>query len=175
MTHRIVPPQIAVWLLAIWVSASVRPRAEAEPIKPTAEELKKIASAMPGQASATPSRPRRLLVFTLCKGYYHASIPHGAKAIELMGEKTGAFKAIVSDDIAMFEPESLRQFDGLCLMSALGEFFLPDNLDRGVLESPAPPPLFGRNSVCLGRSGCGSPVTGLRRWAGGISDQRGSR
>jgi type 1 glutamine amidotransferase len=71
-----------------------------------------------------------LLVFTKCRGYVHASIPYGARAIQLMGEKTGAFQATVSDDIASFEPERLREFDGLCLMSALGEFFLPDDFDK---------------------------------------------
>ncbi|MBI4658583.1 MAG: ThuA domain-containing protein [Verrucomicrobia bacterium] len=85
---------------------------------------------MPTRAAATPIQPRRLLVFTLCKGYYHTSIPFGAKSIELMGQKTGAFSSIISDDIALFEPDKLREFDGICLVSALGEFFLPEDLDQ---------------------------------------------
>lgn len=102
----------------------------AERPQPNADELNKIASAVPSQATVRPAQPRKLLVFTLCKGYYHTSIPYGAKAVELMGERTGAFKATPSDDIAMFEPEALRQFDGLCLVSALGEFFLPPDLEK---------------------------------------------
>ncbi len=94
------------------------------------EELRKISSAVPSKAQATPAQARRLLVFTLCKGYYHTSIPCGAKAVELMGEKTGAFRATVSDDIALFEPAVLRQYDGICLVSALGEFFLPPDLEK---------------------------------------------
>jgi len=97
---------------------------------PSDEETRKIASAVPGKAQAIPAKPRKLLVFTLCKGYYHTSIPCGAKAVELMGEKTGAFKATTSDDIALFEPETLKQFDGVCLVSALGEFFLPQDIDK---------------------------------------------
>jgi type 1 glutamine amidotransferase len=93
------------------------------------EEARKIASAVPSTASARPAKARALLVFTLANGYYHRSIPHGAKAVELMGLRTGAFKATVSDDPAMFEPDALRQFDGICLVSALGEFFLPQNLE----------------------------------------------
>ena len=96
----------------------------------TDEESRKITSAVPARAKATPRQPRKLLVFTLCKGYVHASIPYGAKAVEVMGDRTGAFKATVSDQISFFEPEVLRQFDGICFMSALGEFFLPDNLEK---------------------------------------------
>ena len=96
----------------------------------TDEEVRKIASAVPKKATARPAQPRKLLAFTLAIGYYHQSIPYGAKAIELMGEKTGAFQTTVSDDIAMFEPEKLRQFDGVCFVNALGELFLPQNLDK---------------------------------------------
>jgi type 1 glutamine amidotransferase len=99
-------------------------------VPPNPEEVQKITHAVPVRSRVLPARPRRLLVFTKCRGYVHGSIPFGAKALQLMGEKTGAFQATVSDDIAFFEPEQLRTFDGICLMSALGEFFLPDDLDR---------------------------------------------
>jgi type 1 glutamine amidotransferase len=119
------------FLLATTLMAGVNPVlfAAGKPM-PTDEEVKKIASAVPAKATATPATPRKLLVFTLCKGFYHTSIPWGAKAVELMGQKTGAFQATVTDDIAFFEPEKLSQFDGVCLMSALGEYFLPDNLKQ---------------------------------------------
>jgi type 1 glutamine amidotransferase len=105
------------------------PTRAGQAVAPSAEELQKIAHAVPTRSAVRPAVPRRLLVFTKCRGYVHASIPFGAKAIELMGERTGAFRATVSDDIGFFEPERLREFDGLCLMSALGEFFLPDDFD----------------------------------------------
>jgi hypothetical protein len=116
-----------LWLLLLLALSAVRGIA-APAAGPNEEEVRKIRSAVPERCSVRPAQPRRLLVFTLCKGYYHASIPYGAKAIEFMGEKTGAFRATVSDDIALFEREALSGFDGLCFMSALGEFFLPDNL-----------------------------------------------
>jgi type 1 glutamine amidotransferase len=130
-----IPPRHLVCgrLAVVTVLAAVGlfPRSSAAaPTPPTDEEVRKITHAVPDHASVKPAQPRGLLVFTRCRGYVHASIPYGAKAIELMGERTGAFKATVSDDIAFFEPEKLREFDGVCLMSALGEFFLPDDFDK---------------------------------------------
>ncbi len=125
------PPSGHVLLLAALGSCLILPAGRAaQLVAPSAEELQKIAHAVPARSSVKAAQPRRLLVFTKCRGYVHASIPFGAKALELMGEKTGAFRATVSDDIAFFEPEKLREFDGICLMSALGEFFLPDDFDK---------------------------------------------
>lgn len=119
------------WLLTLSLLTALNLGSRgAEKNEPTNEELKKISAAVPSKATVTPAQPRKLLVFTLCKGYYHTSIPCGAKAVQIMGEKTGAFQATISDNIAMFEPEALRQFDGICLVSALGEFFLPDNFEK---------------------------------------------
>lgn len=97
---------------------------------PTQDEARKIASAAPAKAAAVPKKPRKLLVFTLCRGYYHMSIPYGAEALRVMGQRTGAYEATITDDIAFFEAEKLKTFDGVCLMSALGEFFLPEGFDK---------------------------------------------
>lgn len=105
--------------------------------QPNEEELKKLFHAAPARATAAPKQPRHLLVFTLCKGYYHVSIAYGAKALEFAGQKTGAFKTTLSDDIAMFEPERLAQFDGICFVSALGELFLPEDLEKQSTEDQA--------------------------------------
>ena len=125
------PPFISLGcaLLLGFVISSLHTAAAEKRVLPD-DEARKIASAVPRKATVEPAVPRRLLVFTLANGYYHQSIPDGAKAVELMGQRTGAFKATVSDDPAVFEPESLRQFDGICLVNALGEFFLPDNLEQ---------------------------------------------
>jgi type 1 glutamine amidotransferase len=78
-------------------------------------EVQKIEKAMPAKARAAPKRPRKLLVFNLCKGFKHGSIPYWDKALEIMGRKGGTFVAVVSDDMSMFRPENLRQFDAVCL------------------------------------------------------------
>jgi type 1 glutamine amidotransferase len=102
---------IGIILLAVWCFSLLTNISLAD-ISP--EELQKIENAMPAKATVTPKRPRRLLVFNLCKGYVHSSIPYGAKALEIMGNKTGAYKTVISSDMAVFSPENLRQFDAIC-------------------------------------------------------------
>jgi type 1 glutamine amidotransferase len=78
------------------------------------EEVQKMEAAMPAKPVAAPKQPRKLLVFNLCKGFKHGSIPYWDKALEIMGEKTGAFEVVVSGDMAMFKAENLNKFDAVC-------------------------------------------------------------
>lgn len=80
----------------------------------SADELQKIQKAIPKKAAAKPVKPRKLLVFTRAKGLIHTSIPYATKALELMAKETGAFEIIVSDDMSIFNPESLKPFDAIC-------------------------------------------------------------
>jgi type 1 glutamine amidotransferase len=89
------------------------------------EARDRITSAAPQRAMIAPRQPRRLLVYTHAQGFIHESIPYGAFALSEMGRKTGAFTATVSDDPAMFEPEALKNFDAIALMSTTGNFLLP--------------------------------------------------
>lgn len=97
-------------------------------------DVQRMTAAAPEEASARPARPRRLLVFTLCRGFKHGSIPHGAKALEIMGRKTGAYEAVVSDDVSMFRPENLRRFDAVCMNNTTGDLFKEDELKRSLLD-----------------------------------------
>ena len=55
----------------------------------TAEEVQKIENAVPKQATVKPAEPRKLLVFWLCEGFFHTSIPLVNKAIVQMGRRPG--------------------------------------------------------------------------------------
>lgn len=91
----------------------------------TPEQLQKITAAMPDKAAAQPQKARKLLVFNLCgpRGFVHDSIPHGTKAMEIMGQKTGAWTTTVSNDPAVFEPESLNQFDAVVMVNTTADLF----------------------------------------------------
>lgn len=79
----------------------------------TVKELEKMEQVIPAEAKAKPARPRKVLVFWLCKGYFHESIPVINKAIEIMGKKTGAYEVATSDDMNMFDSNKLAEFDAV--------------------------------------------------------------
>ncbi len=97
------------------------------------EELAKIQQAAPAAAPVAPKQPRKILVFTLCRGYKHSSIPYCTKALEIMGEKTGAYQIVQSDDMAMFKPENLAQFDAVFFNNTTKLEFDP-KLRKGLMD-----------------------------------------
>ncbi|MFI5378822.1 MAG: ThuA domain-containing protein [Tepidisphaerales bacterium] len=90
---------------------------------PEAGDLQKIVDALPAKATVPPARPRKVLCFTAAAGFYHTSIPFCARAIQLMGNKTGAWQAVISNDKFMFELETLAQFDAVMMCSTTGSLF----------------------------------------------------
>lgn len=77
------------------------------------QDIKKITDALPKKASIKPAKPRKLLVFWRCEGFFHGSIAWGNKALELIGKKTGAYESVVTDDMAAFDPGKLDPFDAV--------------------------------------------------------------
>lgn len=100
----------------------------------TSEEVQKIEAAMPAKPVATPKQPRKLLVFNLCKGFKHSSIPYWDKALEIMGKKTGAFEVVVSSDMAMFKAENLNKFDAVCLNNTTRLGFEEPELRKSLMD-----------------------------------------
>jgi hypothetical protein len=99
--------------------------------EPSAEEVEKITAAAAAAVPAVKAeKPRKLLVFSVAYGYWHSAIPYGKKAVELLGTKTGAFEATVSDDLANFEPERLKEFDAVFFNNTNEEVFLPEDFAK---------------------------------------------
>ena len=92
----------------------------------TPEEVQKIEDAAPKKATVEPAKPRKLLVFWLCEGFFHKSIPLVNKAIEYMGKTTGAYDTVITNDMSIFKPESLKQFDAVCFNNTTGLKFNPE-------------------------------------------------
>jgi type 1 glutamine amidotransferase len=105
----------------------------------TDEERTSIESAIPQQAQAAPKQPRRLLVVTLNmrdgqprRG--HQAIGYANLAIELMGQKTGAYEAVFSNEASMFAPEQLAGFDAICFNNTTGVLFEDAALRQSLLD-----------------------------------------
>src|SRR5689334_19432783 len=99
-------------LLICGVTASAAP--------PTPEMITKIEGALPKEAPAKPAKARKVLIFNKPFGFRHSSIETGTKAVQLLGEKTGAFTTDVTDDPASFNPEKLAGYDAVCLVNTTG-------------------------------------------------------
>jgi type 1 glutamine amidotransferase len=60
------------------------------------------------------------------KGY---CIPYGSYAMAALGRKTGAYKPVVSGDLAMFLPENIRKFDAIVMNNTCGRWITPSDDD----------------------------------------------
>ena len=89
--------------------------AKAPTVKLTDAWKGKIKKLAPAKATAQPAKDRKVLLFSLSPGFKHWVIPHTAAVVEILAEKTGAFEVVVSDDVQMFTPEKLKQFDAVIL------------------------------------------------------------
>ena len=56
-------------------------------------------------------------------------MPYGSYAMHALGEKTGAYKPVVSSDLAMFLPENIKQFDAIVLNNTAGAWITPSVAD----------------------------------------------
>jgi len=97
------------------------------------EALQKISAAAPAKAPAKAEKTRKVLVFTESKKDFdrmasqsgqkpvpHKSSPYAAKAVALMGQKTGTFEATVTADPGVFR-QDLKQYDAIILANVFLE------------------------------------------------------
>jgi type 1 glutamine amidotransferase len=100
-----------------------------------AAQARQIYAAAPAQARVAPRQARRVLVWNTPahlmdkdphKGY---CIPYGTSAFQALGKKTGAYQPVVSDELALFLPENLAQFDAIVLNNASGPWITPTDAD----------------------------------------------
>lgn len=76
-----------------------------------------IESVAPAEPQAMPKADRKVLVFTLMTGYQHWATPHTAAVVRILGEKSGAYEVVVSDDLRHFEKEAIAQYDAIVLIN----------------------------------------------------------
>lgn len=160
-------------LTAVFVLVVVGVLAAADRKEPTPAEIQKMRDAAPKEPRVKPQKSRRLLVYSVSWGYWHDSIPYGAKAAQILGEKTGAFDAVVSDDPRMFEADSLKQFDAILFNNTNNEIFLPEDMAKLSPEQRAEAQhrdeLYKKNLVVFLQKGGGlavihAGVASFREW-----------
>jgi type 1 glutamine amidotransferase len=116
----------ALLLVSFCLSAVLWAQSPKELRQVTDEEIAKIKAAMPDKAVAKPAQPRKMLIFWKCETFFHTVIPVANEALKIMGEKTGAFQVTaVTDDYSVFNAETLKQFDVICLNNTTSLKFDP--------------------------------------------------
>src|ERR1051326_6459901 len=106
----------------------------------TPDQKQQAELAVPRKAQARPAGPRRMLVSNLSmrdgrpfRGSSFAAIPLANYAFEQLGKRTGAYEAVFSNDIEMFRPEKIKQFDAICFLNTVGVLFDDPELRESLL------------------------------------------
>ena len=116
-------------VLALVIVGLLAPTALAKPRTPkapSAADIKKVTDAVPAAATVKPAKARKVLVFWKCSGFFHSSIPLGNELFKIMGSKTGAYTADVSQDMAVFTADNLKQYDAIVLNNTTRLKFTPE-------------------------------------------------
>ncbi|MDP7654804.1 MAG: ThuA domain-containing protein [Roseibacillus sp.] len=119
--------------------------------KPQGKNADKIAPSLPEKAFAEPRKKRKLLVFSRTNGFRHGSIPTGLTAVKMMGEKTGAYEAILSDDLGNFESDRINEFDAILFLNTTGDPFR----EKAVIDPQARSERLQKNLQDFVKSGKG--------------------
>lgn len=112
-------------LVAVPAVAQLPPQ-HVEQIRKAAKQVK---TQVPPQKARTVliwNTPPHLMEKDPHKGY---CIPYGEEALRAIGELSGAFQPIVSDDLVQFAPDNLRRFDAIVLNNASGPWITPTTAD----------------------------------------------
>lgn len=130
-----------VFLTAIWGAVCLAAEPATSPEGIPAHQEKQIRDAAPDKARVVPARPRRVLIWSTPshlmdsdphKGY---CVPYGACAMRILGEKTGTFEPVLSNDIAQFLPENIKQFDAVVMNNSCGPWITPSDAAMEKLKS----------------------------------------
>ena len=129
----------------------------AQAAPPDAAALERIRAAAPAQAAIRPLKARRVLVYTGFQGFRHSSRETGAEAMKILGEKTGAWSATLSETPEVFE--NLSGYDAVIFLNTTGDALLPLNFggldDAGKTAARANEARYKANLLSFVNSGKG--------------------
>ncbi|MCY3022112.1 MAG: ThuA domain-containing protein [Planctomycetota bacterium] len=127
-----------LWLVVFLSVAAVagQPAPSGPLVGASVEEVPKhqqdpIVKAAPDKPRVQPKAPRKVLIWITPahlmdkdphKGY---CLPYGTVAMKALGEKSGAFTPVISNDLAMFLPDELKNFDAIVLQNTAGAWMTP--------------------------------------------------
>lgn len=102
-------------LVTLVIALSFSAEAQEKAFELTDEWVQKIAETAPERPEVQPEKARKVLIFDLHTGYQHWVIPHTSAVVEMLGQKSGAYRAEITKDIYAFEAKNLKQYDAVVL------------------------------------------------------------
>jgi type 1 glutamine amidotransferase len=84
-------------------------------------------------ASAKAPQKGKLLYMTLTKGYHHETVDLSKQIVKEIGEKSGAFETTVTEDVASFTKDNLKNFDAV-MFNTTGELPMSDEQKKDFLD-----------------------------------------
>lgn len=94
-------------------------------IKPNAELVENARSIVRRiELKVQPKRKRRVLIYGISWGPHRNGMLTAVEILKMIGDETGAFEAVISLDLANFEPEALRRFDAVIFPNSTGDVFV---------------------------------------------------
>jgi len=131
-TQLSLPTLVSLCLAAATLSALAQ-----RPLPQLADtDVAHLRQSLPAKATGKPPQPRRLLIYNFTRGVYHdEAITWATRALELMGEKTGAFTTTASFDASVFTPEKLREFDAVVMNNTMLNVFGPPETEEARMRA----------------------------------------
>jgi type 1 glutamine amidotransferase len=94
-----------------------------------------IAAGAAPAAAAEDHAGRKVLVFSMTKGFHHSSIPTGQKMLAALGEGSKEFTAVVSDELSNFDPGKIDQFAAVVFLNTTGEIPFSEEQKKALADA----------------------------------------
>jgi type 1 glutamine amidotransferase len=88
---------------------------------------------LPEAAAAQAAKKGKLLYMTLTKGYHHASVELSKQIVKEIGDKSGAFETVVTEDVGAFTKENLKNYSAV-MFNTTGELPMTDEEKQAFVE-----------------------------------------
>jgi hypothetical protein len=83
--------------------------------------------------SANAPKKGKLLYMTLTKGYHHETVDLSKQIVKEIGEKSGAFETTVTEDVASFTKDNLKNYDAV-MFNTTGELPMSDEQKKDFID-----------------------------------------
>jgi len=82
---------------------------------------------------AQSPKKARLLYMTLTKGFHHETVDLSKQVVKEIGDKSGAFETTVTEDVAAFTKDNLKNYD-VVMFNTTGELPVSDQQKKDFLD-----------------------------------------